>query len=218
MKIVLILGMPGTGKSSVLNMILQHFSNTATAFSVRKYADYIIKENPTNNLAKIILEDRNNKGILTGNVINQLAESFINDNKDLYEWLFIENYPLSQKQLSFFKQIIKTNDFCIKVINLCGPYDVLEKRIQARVICPRCEKNSLIEPSFSDEYKICPNCGKQLVQRKTYTDDTIDRILNYEHKLKVVMANFENMIVSYDTSKYTIAELYSAIIKHLEMK
>lgn len=209
--------MPGTGKSSVLNMILQRFSNTATAFSVRKYADYIIKKNPTSNLTKMILEERNNKGILTGNVINQLAESFINANKDLYEWLFIENYPLSQKQLSFFKQLIETNGFRIQVINLCGPYYILEKRIQARIICPKCDKNSLIEPSFSNEYKICPNCGKQLVQRITYNDDTIDRILNYEHKLKVVMANFENMIVSYDTSKYTIAELYSVIIKYLEM-
>lgn len=210
--------MPGTGKSSILNLILQYFPNTATAFSVRKYADYIIEKDPTSHLAEMILKERKNKGILTGNVINQLVKSFINSNKDLYEWLFLENYPLSYKQLIFLKHLIETKGFHIQVIYLYGPYSVLEKRIQTRIICPRCDKNSLIEPSFSGENSICPNCGRQLVQRITYADDTIDRILNYEHKLNVVIANIENMIVSYDTSKYTIAELCSIIIKDLEMR
>lgn len=217
MKIILILGMPGTGKSSILNTMLQYFPNTATAFSVRKYADYIIGKDSASNLADMILEERKDKGILTGNVINQLVESFITSNKGLYKWLFLENYPLSQKQFTFFKQLTELNNFCVQAIYLYGPYNVLEKRIQTRIICPRCDKKSLIEPSFSEEYKICPNCGSQLEQRVTYADDTFDRILSYEHKLKVVTSNIENMM-SYDTSKYTIAELCSMIIKHLEMK
>lgn len=216
MKIILTLGMPGTGKSSILNAILQSRPDTTTAFSVRKYADYYIEKEPTSNLAEMILEERNNKGILTGDVINRLVESFINSNKDFYEWLFLENYPLSNKQRVYLNQLIEQNNFHIQVIYLYGPYSVLEKRIRTRIICPRCDKNSLIEPSFLTGYKLCPICGKQLVQRITYADDTINRILNYEQKLKAIIANFENNIISYDTSKYAIDELCSIIIKYLE--
>lgn len=211
---MVLLGLPGSGKSTLSNMLLDRYKNrNIKIFSLRKFADHYISNNCNSSLSLEIKNQRLLFGRLDGTCANKLFEFFFDDIKESDSLVILENYPLSEKQVLFLHNKVSGIN-AINVIYLFADNEILEKRISKRRVCFKCDKVVSVEKSYTNVDKICPICGERL----SYRSDDIEiqkRIGIYSQKINKVLEVIDLKKYEIDTSSLSKNEVLNKVVEYM---
>lgn len=215
MEIIILLGLPGSGKSTLTNRLIKEYDNkNLKVFSLRKFADYYISNNPNSLLSLEIKQQRALFNRIDGTCANKLFELFFSNIDVKDSIILLENYPLSKKQTLFLQNKLSGIMAKIKVIFLFADHEILVHRMINRRICPKCDKVGWVEKSYIYTDKICPICGTPLSSRSDITE-LQNRICTYSQKLNEVLKLIRFEQYNIDTSNLTENEILYKTLKIL---
>ena len=161
---VILLGMPGVGKSTVLHRLKSsnvHFRQ----FSVRLFTMQLLQGD--SELGRYLRENNivRPKAFMPDSVVEQIFAEFLKS-LDAGDFLVIEGFPINHVQFHGMKrQLDRAGRQLDRVIVLDDEPDSILARIALRRVCPACElKNGAGLPVPAVAVR-CPYCGGPLARR-----------------------------------------------------
>ena len=185
---LLIMGPAGAGKGTMSDLIVSEYDIPHIS------TGDMLRENVKNNteLGKSAQSYMNAGKLVPDDVINAMVEKRLQE-PDCQKGYLLDGFPRTLVQAEAFAKIAeKIGKPVESVIALEVGFDVLEKRITGRRICPKCGAIYHIVGKPSKVEGKCDVCGSDLVQRK---DDTVEqlkvRMEEYEKSTKPVIGFYD---------------------------
>ena len=188
MKIVVILGAPGSGKGTVAARLVKMLPlrHVSTGDLLRAAA-----KNATTP-AQIAVAETMRKGEL---VSDEIVGSLVVEQlmKCTEEYMLLDGYPRNEKQAAFLEgELAKNGGKVDKAVWLEVPEDVLVGRLSGRRTCPKCGAGFHVETMKPKVEGVCDACGAALVQRPD------DQPQNVANRLKVYAAQTAPLLNWYE--------------------
>lgn len=174
--IIIILGIPGSGKGTEARLLKEHYSYTHISTGDLLRA---LEIDPTGDLDdKAKLADMKAGKLVDDSLIYKLAfraiESSLNNKKGVVLDGAIRTVQQAQAYDDFFKSIGKDNDVVTIVLELSD--DLARKRLLKRKICTVCG-HIIPYTKENDLLTICSECGGELMVRHDDNKETIEKRL-----------------------------------------
>ena len=188
MKIVVILGAPGSGKGTVAARLVKMLPlrHVSTGDLLRTAA-----KNATTP-AQIAVAETMRKGEL---VSDEIVGSLVVEQlmKCTEEYMLLDGYPRNEKQAAFLEgELAKNGGKVDKAVWLEVPEEVLVGRLSGRRTCPKCGAGFHVETMKPKVEGVCDACGAALVQRPD------DQPQNVANRLKVYAAQTAPLLNWYE--------------------
>ncbi len=170
MRIVVLLGAPGSGKGTVAG----HLAERLPARHVS-----------SGDLLRAMAQDNNDgrsSGVGTVMTRGDLVADDIVDDLILDQlrkhraasWLLLDGYPRSLSQAATMPRLAEqVGAEVFRTVLLEAPRDLLIRRLAGRRLCPKCAAGYHVDNIPPRVAEVCDRCGTALVQR---ADDTPERI------------------------------------------
>ncbi len=210
MKIVLI-GLPGTGKTTVGKILSSKFS-----FPLIGVGDLLREEAKKETKEAKIIKEYLEKGLIVPvEITNKILLKKLENLNDF----ILEGYPRNVEQAKF----LLTHFPDVKVVLLKTPVEIIVKRLSSRRVCPKCGRiyNMIFDPPQNDE--MCDICKVKLVRREDDEPELIrKRIKIQEEGLREVLDYFSRVgkevyTIEVTDVKATPMEVADRIIKKLKI-
>lgn len=190
MKIVVILGAPGSGKGTVAarlvkSLPLKHVSTGDLLRAAAKDAD--------TPMAKAVAETMRKGELVSDEIVGGLVVEQLSRSGAEYEYFLLDGYPRNERQAEFLEARLAEGGASVaKAVWLEVPRDVLVGRLSGRRTCPACGAGFHVETMRPKVEGKCDNCGGDLVQRP---DDAPENVAN---RLKVYEAKTASLLGWYE--------------------
>lgn len=166
MKAILLLSAPGAGKGIASKYLKDKYN-----YEHMSIGDLLRKEAIKNKEVNDIIS----KGEFVSNeLVYNLIDKFIMEN--INKNIVFEGFPRMLEQLNLFNDLLNKYDILLtKVIFIDVDKQIAIKRIQGRLVCPKC--NSIYNRYF-DKLTLdkCKNCNTDLISRSD------DKVSTYENR------------------------------------
>ena len=188
MKIVVILGAPGSGKGTVAARLvkklpLRHVSTGDLLRAAAKNADTPAK--------KAVAETMRKGELVSDEIVGKLVVEQLSSCTE--EYMLLDGYPRNEKQAAFLEaELAKDGAKVAKAVWLDVPEDVLVGRLSGRRTCPKCGAGFHVETMKPKVEGVCDACGAALVQRPD------DQPANMANRLKVYAAQTAPLLSWYE--------------------
>ena len=188
MKIIVILGAPGSGKGTVAARLvkklpLRHVSTGDLLRAAAKNADTPAK--------KAVAETMRKGELVSDEIVGKLVVEQLSSCTE--EYLLLDGYPRNEKQAAFLEaELAKNGEKVAKAVWMEVPEEVLVGRLSGRRTCPKCGAGFHVETMKPKVEGICDICGAALVQRP---DDAPENVAN---RLKVYHAKTASLLGWYE--------------------
>ncbi len=180
-----LLGLPGSGKGTQANFLIEKYN--AVSISVGELVRNALKNYPESDIKTRAFEKYNSGQPVDDDFIKMIIADEISKHENRN--IIFDNYPFSRDQMVDFKSILnqsKINKYV--ALNIEIDQKTALKRIQGRVVCPKCDK-SFSGLSVGD---ICPKCNVALINRADDNDETVkNRITEYIPRIQKISKSFK---------------------------
>lgn len=190
MKIIVILGAPGSGKGTVAARLVKELplKHVSTGDLLRAAA-----KNADTPLAVSVAETMKKGELVSDEIVGALVVEQLSKCKGQFEYFLLDGYPRNEKQAAFLEsELAKTGEKVSKAVWLEVPEEVLVGRLSGRRTCPKCGAGFHVETMKPKVDGICDVCGAELVQRP---DDAPENVAN---RLKVYHAKTASLLGWYE--------------------
>ncbi len=170
MKIVILLGAPGSGKGTIAGRLVAHNSGFKHVSSGELLRDAVKRQ----TLAGLAAEDFMKRGeLVPDQVIADMIKDYIADVKGECT-LLLDGFPRTVVQAEILDQVIEGSDAELQATVLMEVADeILFERIAGRRTCPKCGAGFHIKTIRPVKDGICDACGTGLVIRKDDNPETV---------------------------------------------
>ena len=189
MKIVVILGAPGSGKGTVAARLvkalpLKHVSTGDLLRAAAKNAD--------TPMARAVAETMRTGELVSDEIVGGLVVEQLDRPGD-YGYFLLDGYPRNEKQAAFLEgELAKRGEKVSRAVWLEVPHEVLIGRLSGRRTCPKCGAGFHVETMRPKVEGVCDACGAALVQRP---DDAPENVAN---RLKVYAEKTASLLEWYE--------------------
>lgn len=212
---LIIVGPQASGKGTQAKLLVQKLG-----LAYFEAGDILREKTKENSLiGKEIDLWMNQKGkLVPDKIMVQVVAEWL-DRTDLSKGVIFDGFPRVVDQYLFLRDLLKKKGLRIdRAIYLKISRSICWKRLRARRICPKCDRefNLITRPPKTDE--LCDDCQVGLVQRQDDTPELIKRRLKtYEEVTKplVTLVSKEGILVEIDGEK-TVEKVQQDILKHLK--
>jgi len=193
-KLFLIIGAPGSGKTTDANMIAQKHSDKIVHYST---GDMLREEVASGSELGQTIESYISKGALVP--LNIIIDTIVSAIKNApVHTILIDGYPRSEEQMTAFDELVSKEDDIelVSVIEVRVSEEVARERILGRraEAAPGEERSDDSEEVFNDRMKIYTEPLEAI--QKFYTDKGILTVINGERTLEEVVEEMENFVLS----------------------
>lgn len=213
-KTIMIIGYPGTGKSTLNNMMSKHMISSKT-FAVRVYVTYL-KE--TNDPIYEMIEPYARKNeLIPKELIEKVFCKFMNScSQD--DLIILEGFPLNEEQMRICTNVLNSYSRQLDaVIYLKAEKEVIINRILNRKICSMCEHNHKRGVSYNSNYNICPVCNTELSKRSGDNLEYLEKRFGWHEKsINEILKSYKNKnIIKIDTSDLNPTSVFEKVVGFL---
>lgn len=199
MKTMMILGYPGTGKST-LNSMISNYVGRCKTFAVRAYVTYL--KNSNDPIYEMLKPYAEKKEIIPAELIGVVFNDFLQTCSE-QDFIILEGFPLNEEQIYICNDVLKNYSRCLDlIIYLQATKDAIFERVLNRKICKPCENKFKRGISYTSNDMICPTCNSTLELR---SDDTVDylekRLIWHEASINEILCSYEGNKVIVDTTE-----------------
>ena len=191
MKIVAILGAPGSGKGTVAARLVKTLplKHVSTGDLLRAAA-----ANADSPLAKSVAETMKKGELVSDEIVGALVIEQLGKCKGEYEYFLLDGYPRNEKQAAFLEaELAKNGEKVSKAIWLEVGEDILVGRLSGRRTCPKCGAGFHVETMKPKVDGICDACGTELVQRPDDAPENVaNRLKIYHEKTASLLGWYES--------------------------
>ncbi|MDR1982817.1 MAG: nucleoside monophosphate kinase [Holosporaceae bacterium] len=187
-KIVILLGAPGSGKGTVAQYIRDRYN--ICYFSTGNLLRNEVKEKTS--IGRRVENILGSGGLVGDDVVNEIVEKNIEKVAESRKVILLDGYPRTKNQ-AVVLDAIRSGEFkeVIRVIELDVGVEEVVARISQRRVCAKC--GNTYGPM--DGVKVC-SCGGELIKRKDDEEATIRNRLNeYEKATLPLSQYYSNRIV-----------------------
>jgi len=214
-KTIMILGQPGTGKSTLNSRLSRYFESNDT-FAVRAYVTYL--KNNKHPIYEKIRPYAEKKEIIPTYLVEEVFENFL-EGFDEDQLLILEGFPLNHSQRDMCNSVLKKMKRKLDlIIYLRADKKVIFKRVLSRRICNKCEHDERRGVSYNDSTKLCPVCGSELTRRNDDTQAYLEKRYDIHVKnISEILNTFNDTeIAEIDTSLLTEEEVFNQVVELLD--
>lgn len=214
-KTVMLLGPPGSGKSTLNNNLREHIKGYKT-FAVRSNVTYL--KEIKHPLYDEIKEYAEKKVLIPSWGMEKIFKLFLSDVEE-NDLIILEGFPLNNDQKVICNRLLKEMSREIDlVIYLNADEDILINRIMNRKICKNCELVHKAGVSYDISFTSCPKCNAELVRRD---DDHIDylrwRFSTHRQNIEGILANYRDIpLATIETDCINSTEVFEKVISYLK--
>jgi adenylate kinase len=186
-KLILLIGAPGSGKTTDANYIAEKHSGVITSYSTGELIKNEIKnETAVGNIAKSFVE----KGDLvpTGIVVELIVDAVKNSPTDV---VLLDGFPGKEKQLQYFCDFIFNNDK-IQLVS------VIEIKVSDEIAKKRFLATGRSEEIFEHEMKAYKESLSEIEAH--YKDKNVLKVIDGEQERDAVVAEIDSYLGNVCTS------------------
>ena len=185
MKIVILLGAPGSGKGTIAGRLASEDANLKHVSSGDLLRGAVAKGTPAGVEARAYMD----KGELVPDaLIAQMIKDVIAETTGDVTML-LDGFPRNVAQAEILE---KTGAPIRSVVLVDVPDSIIQDRIAGRRTCPKCKAGYHVKALPPKVEGICDKCGAELVVRKDDNPDTVrDRLVVYHRETEPLIAYYE---------------------------
>jgi adenylate kinase len=193
-KLFLIIGAPGSGKTTDASIIAEKHADKIVHYST---GDMLREEVASGSELGQTIESYISKGALVP--LNIIIDTIVSAIKNApVNTILIDGYPRSEEQMTAFDELVSKEDDIelVSVIEVRVSEEVARERILGRraEAAPGEERSDDSEEVFNDRMKIYTEPLKAI--QKFYTDKGLLTVINGERTLDEVVAEMEAFVLS----------------------
>ena len=177
MKIVILLGAPGSGKGTIAGRLIEQNSAFRHVSSGDLLRDAVKRQTPAGQEAEGYMKRGE---LVPDGIIADMIKNYIAGIEGDCT-LLLDGFPRTVVQAEMLDQIIESSDAELQASVLMEVSDeILFERIAGRRICPKCGAGYHIKTIRPVKDGICDACGTELVIRKDDNPETVkNRLVVY---------------------------------------
>ena len=185
MKIVILLGAPGSGKGTIAARLAAEDANIKHVSSGDLLRGAVAKGTPAGVEARAYMD----KGELVPDaLIAQMIKDVIAETTGDVTML-LDGFPRNVAQAEILE---KTGAPIRSVVLVDVPDSIIQDRIAGRRTCPKCKAGYHVKALPPKVEGVCDKCGAELVIRKDDNPDTVrDRLVVYHRETEPLIAYYE---------------------------
>ena len=185
MKIVILLGAPGSGKGTIAGRLASEDANLKHVSSGDLLRGAVAKGTPAGVEARAYMD----RGELVPDaLIAQMIKDVIAETTGDVTML-LDGFPRNVAQAEILE---KTGAPIRSVVLVDVPDSIIQDRIAGRRTCPKCKAGYHVKALPPKVEGICDKCGAELVVRKDDNPDTVrDRLVVYHRETEPLIAYYE---------------------------
>ena len=185
MKIVILLGAPGSGKGTIAGRLASEDANLRHVSSGDLLRGAVARGTPAGVEARAYMD----KGELVPDaLIAQMIKDVIAETTGDVTML-LDGFPRNVAQAEILE---KTGAPIRSVVLVDVPDSIIQDRIAGRRTCPKCKAGYHVKALPPKVEGICDKCGAELVVRKDDNPDTVrDRLVVYHRETEPLIAYYE---------------------------
>ena len=185
MKIVILLGAPGSGKGTIAGRLASEDANLKHVSSGDLLRGAVARGTPAGVEARAYMD----RGELVPDaLIAQMIKDVIAETTGDVTML-LDGFPRNVAQAEILE---KTGAPIRSVVLVDVPDSIIQDRIAGRRTCPKCKAGYHVKALPPKVEGICDKCGAELVVRKDDNPDTVrDRLVVYHRETEPLIAYYE---------------------------
>jgi len=208
---LIIFGPPGAGKGTQSHYISKKY-NLYQLSSGDLLRQEIQKKT---ELGNIIEKTISNGGLVNNDIVNLLVKNIV-INSSHRNRIIYDGYPRNISQLKNLEQILKNDNQSISfILFLNVTRDVIEKRIEGRLICEKCNKT--FNANFTKDEIDLHTCGKNHLKKRK--DDSKEAIITrydtYMKETKPVLDFYSSKSYFHEIDGSQKIEVITGKIEHI---
>ena len=208
---LIIFGPPGAGKGTQSHYVAKKYNLYQLSCGDLLRHEIQKKTELGNTIEKTI----SNGGLVNNDIVNLLVKNIV-INSSHRNRIIYDGYPRNISQVKNLEQILKDDNQSISfILFLNVTRDVIEKRIEGRLICEKCNKT--FNEYFCREEIDLHTCGKNYLKKRK--DDTKEAIITrydtYMKKTKPVLDFYSSKSYFHEIDGSQKIEVITGKIEHI---
>ena len=185
MKIVILLGAPGSGKGTIAGRLASEDANLRHVSSGDLLRGAVARGTPAGVEARAYMDKGEH---VPDALIAQMIKDVIAETTGDVTML-LDGFPRNVAQAEMLE---KTGAPIRSVVLVDVPDSIIQDRIAGRRTCPKCKAGYHVKALPPKVEGICDKCGAELVVRKDDNPDTVrDRLVVYHRETEPLIAYYE---------------------------